>query len=135
MFPETKTDPYPIEPELRLLALSEAIRSSNSLASPEDVIQRAEKYLEFLKNKTPQKEIIVAVIDDFTSLTIYGKSEKKFSAKQNKGHREEVAAFLDAVKKGNPSPVSFEEIYQSTLATFKVLESASMKGKEVSMRD
>ena len=38
-------------PDLRMLALGEAIRSSNSLASTEEIVERAEKFLEFLKGE------------------------------------------------------------------------------------
>jgi polar amino acid transport system substrate-binding protein len=71
---------------------------------------------------------IIGIVDDFKELKIYGKSEKKYSSAQDKGHNGEVAAFCEAIKKGKPTPISFDEIYTSTLATFKVLESVAMKG-------
>lgn len=66
-----------------------------------------------------------AVIDDFGQMTVYSKtaSREKLPA-QDKGHREGIRRFLMAVRDGLPSPVPFQDMYRSTLATFKVLESA-----------
>lgn len=67
---------------------------------------------------------VVAIIDDFKTLTIYGKSVKKIKFKgQDKGHDEEVLSFLQSISKGAQPPISFEECYLSSLATFKVLQS------------
>jgi predicted dehydrogenase/threonine dehydrogenase-like Zn-dependent dehydrogenase len=71
----------------------------------------------------------IAVIDDFKKINWYGSRNSSSSAPQDKGHAEEVRLFLDAVRHGKPSPVSFDEIYLSTLATFKVLESIATKGQ------
>jgi predicted dehydrogenase/threonine dehydrogenase-like Zn-dependent dehydrogenase len=88
-------------------------------------------------SKKLQKEYIevfgsnmVAVCDDFRTLTMYGKSKTKTTTTQDKGHKDEVVSFIDSVKNGKPSPVSFDEIYLSTLATFKVIESLTQNGKE-----
>lgn len=71
----------------------------------------------------------VAIIDDFTSLTIAdGKSTvKKF--KQDKGHANELKAFFQGIKEGKPQPIPFEECYNSSLATLKVLESIAENRK------
>ncbi len=76
---------------------------------------------------------IVVKCDDFKTLSVFGKTESKRSSTQDKGHKKEVESFLKAVKSGEPSPISFDEIYLSTLATFKVIESISQKGKEISI--
>ena len=76
---------------------------------------------------------IVARSDDFKTLTISGKSENKFSSAQDKGHKNEIESFLHAVKSGAPAPIPFDEIVLSTLATFKVIESISQKGKEITV--
>lgn len=63
------------------------------------------------------------VIDDFKSMDIFGKVKK--SAKnpsQDKGHAMEVNQFLEALKAGQSLPISFEECYRSTKATFEVLD-------------
>ena len=62
---------------------------------------------------------------------INSKTEKKYSGTQDKGHRAEVASFLDSIKNGKPAPLAFDEIYLTSLATFKVLESISMNGTAV----
>jgi predicted dehydrogenase/threonine dehydrogenase-like Zn-dependent dehydrogenase len=69
----------------------------------------------------------VAVIDDFrrATLTRDGKTHKlggRF-ATQDKGHRAEVAVFVDAVRTGGPSPIPFGELLASMRATFAVVES------------
>ena len=74
---------------------------------------------------------MVAVINDYKEMSIFGKSEKKFTSSQDKGHTAEVKAFCDAIKNGKPTPISFNEIYTSMLATFKVLESIAQNGKQI----
>ena len=66
-----------------------------------------------------------AVIDNFQYLTLYQQSKKR-SFKLgaiDKGHRDEVRAFLQAIQQGSPSPISFESLVVTTLATFKIVES------------
>jgi predicted dehydrogenase/threonine dehydrogenase-like Zn-dependent dehydrogenase len=66
----------------------------------------------------------VARIDDFKTLTVYGRSSKTTKFKgQDKGHAAEVTSFLDAIASGKPQPIPFEECYISSLATIKVLQS------------
>ena len=63
------------------------------------------------------------IIDDFKTATIYGKSKYKTKlAQQEKGHQQEITAFIEAVKQGTSLPISFEECYESTKATFEVVE-------------
>lgn len=89
-------------------------------------------------NKLVSKEYLevfgsgmVAVLDDFKTLNLYGRSVVKSSGNQDKGHQAEVAAFLSAVQSGQSSPIPAEELFLSTLATFKVMESAAQNGKEI----
>ena len=42
---------------------------------------------------------------------------------QNKGQAEMVKAFVETLRSGAAAPISFAEIYASTLSTFKILES------------
>ncbi|MEO5571348.1 MAG: bi-domain-containing oxidoreductase [Bacteroidia bacterium] len=74
----------------------------------------------------------ITVIEDFISMNEFGKtvSENKLKA-QDKGHSHEVKLFLDAVKTGSPTPIPFNEIYLSSLATFKTIESISRNGERV----
>ncbi len=63
------------------------------------------------------------VIDDYKTMDIFGTGKKSIkNSSQDKGHTNEVALFIDAVKTGKQLPISFEECYASTLATFKVLD-------------
>lgn len=74
----------------------------------------------------------VMIIDDFKQMKIYGKSTKEFNlSKQDKGHRSEVSSFLNSVRAGKSSPISFEDIYNSMLATFKIEESVKRNGERV----
>jgi len=70
-------------------------------------------------------------MNDFRELNIYkdGKVHKEKSANQDKGFRNEFIAFRDSIKTGISS-ISFESIYNTTKATFKILESVK-SGKVV----
>lgn len=82
-------------------------------------------------NKKLRKEYLevfsqgqVAVIDDFTKMTVYVKRViKSHLRKQDKGHSKEVKSFLQSIENGLPTPIPFKDIYLTTLATFKVVES------------
>lgn len=64
------------------------------------------------------------IIDDFKEMNIYSDVKKRSKmSSQDKGHKDEVKQFIESINQGINSPISFEEIYNSTLATFKVLES------------
>jgi len=66
----------------------------------------------------------VLTVDDFRSLKIYGsKSQTIKSNTQDKGHAAEIDLFIKSIKDGLPSPITFNQLYLSSLATFKVLES------------
>lgn len=70
----------------------------------------------------------VAVIDDFKNMAIYSKRKWKSKLrKQDKGHAEEIRKFLGSIEKGLPTPMPFEDIYVSTLATLKIIESIRHK--------
>lgn len=68
---------------------------------------------------------ITGVIRDFKELEIYGygKPFKKNLLSQDKGQKTMLKLFIDAIKTGKPSPITFEEIYYATLTTFKIIES------------
>jgi polar amino acid transport system substrate-binding protein len=72
------------------------------------------------------------IINDFKEMSVYGKTTKKNNlSSQDKGHKEEVKLFLEAIKKGKNCPISFDETYNSMLATFKVEESISKNGAQI----
>ena len=64
----------------------------------------------------------ILVLDNFRWLTGYG--WKGFRGdrlwRQDKGHAAEVAAFIEAVKKGGPTPIPFEEVVEVTRATLQI---------------
>jgi predicted dehydrogenase len=66
-----------------------------------------------------------AAIDDFRRVSINGRASSWRSAllrRQDKGHRAEMASFIEAIERRAPSPVSFASALNSTRATFAVLE-------------
>lgn len=71
---------------------------------------------------------ITAILNDFKELTIYGQNKRRYKlSNQDKGHRHEVRAFLDAVRQGLRSPIPFEEIYLSSLLPLTIIESIRTK--------
>jgi len=65
----------------------------------------------------------VAILNDFRSTRCFGKLGKRaLKGKQAKGFAEELASFADAVKAGNPSPISFDSLVETTRITFAVRE-------------
>jgi predicted dehydrogenase len=66
-----------------------------------------------------------AIIDDFKELVVYsgGKKKKKKLISQDKGQKEEVKQFVEAIIEGRQNPIPFEEIYNTSLVTFKIIES------------
>lgn len=74
---------------------------------------------EYLEVSCGEKTI---VLDDYKIMDILGKGKKSIkNGSQDKGHATEVAAFLSAIKEGKQLPISFQECYNSTKATFEVL--------------
>ena len=69
------------------------------------------------------------IVDDFKTLSVYGKSLKRSEQKQDKGHQQEIIEFIDAIKNGKENPIPFDEIYNSMLATFKAIESIRTNGQ------
>jgi len=68
-----------------------------------------------------------AVLDDFKRLEIYksGKLTKEKSLNQDKGQKAEVAAFVNAILEGGIPPIGIDELFSTSLVTFKALESIS----------
>ena len=56
-------------------------------------------------------------------MDIIGKGKKTIkNGSQDKGHATEVAEFLLAIKEGKQLPISFADCYNSSKATFEVLD-------------
>ncbi len=67
-----------------------------------------------------------AVLEDFRRLELFRHGRKKIfrsPLRQDKGHRDEWAAFVRAIRAGGPSPISFEEIVSTTLVTLGAMQS------------
>lgn len=66
----------------------------------------------------------VAVIDNFKKGMFVkgGKTQEYNINKQDKGHKHEVCALINAVKTGKDMPIEFKELVISTLTTFKIVE-------------
>jgi predicted dehydrogenase/threonine dehydrogenase-like Zn-dependent dehydrogenase len=71
-------------------------------------------------------------IDDFKSAHMFHKQSRKTMKKfsQDKGHSQEMAAFLNSVLLGQASPISLDEIFSSTKTSFAILESLK-QGKPI----
>lgn len=64
-----------------------------------------------------------ALIDDFKKLTIFENNKTTTDKMAGKGHKQEVASFLEAIKTGKSLPIRFESLYITSLTTFKILDS------------
>jgi predicted dehydrogenase len=65
------------------------------------------------------------IIRDFKEIEI-ASSQKTIRKKlwsQDKGQKRMVQSFIGAILKGKATPISFEDIYATTLTTFKIFES------------
>jgi polar amino acid transport system substrate-binding protein len=71
------------------------------------------------------------ILDDFKSLNMFGKTNKKIEQKQDKGHQQEIIEFINSIKEGKSNPIAFEEIYNSMLATFKAITSIRSNGQSI----
>ncbi|MEQ8910208.1 MAG: Gfo/Idh/MocA family oxidoreductase [Vicingaceae bacterium] len=74
-----------------------------------------------------------AVLEDFKSLSLIDKKVSKSKAKQDKGYQAEIQALTKSISQGKAMPIPFEELYEVTLATFKVLESIKLKGERITL--
>ncbi len=67
----------------------------------------------------------IAVIDDFRTVTLCrdGRTTRKSSRGQDKGHRAEIAAFAEALVNGGPAPIPWHELRAVTLASLMAVRS------------
>ena len=87
--------------------------------------QTSKEYLEvYSGNKT-------AIIDDFKVLSLFDSKTVRHTANQDKGYKNEVASFVNSIKEGKEMPIPFEELYLSTLASFKAIESVKRDGEKI----
>lgn len=67
----------------------------------------------------------VAVLDDFRSLELIADGRRQATAsrlRQDKGHRLEWQAFVDAILAGGPPPIPYDHLIGVTRASFKAIE-------------
>ncbi len=64
-------------------------------------------------------------MDNFSRLTTMVKGRKKIkkAVLRDKGHKSEMNILIETIKDHKPMPISFESLYATTLATFKIHES------------
>jgi predicted dehydrogenase/threonine dehydrogenase-like Zn-dependent dehydrogenase len=76
----------------------------------------------------------VAVLEDFRSLKLIagGRAKVSHAGAQDKGHRGEMNAWVNAMQTGASEPVPFDHAVAATQATFAVLKSLS-EGRPVSL--
>jgi len=127
------TDDEPIK------VYAESISTLNDKISPEDNISIIVKFkngsvgnLTYLANgdKAMPKENIevfgagnIGVINDFKEGTLYKNGKAHKLRYSGKGHKEEIAIFLNNLQVSKGSPISFRSICITTLTTFKILDS------------
>lgn len=120
---------------------AESISTDNDKISPKDNIAVVVKFKDgSLGNLTyhangdkslPKERIEVSgagsigIINDFKDGVFYKDGKARKLKSSGKGHKEEVTAFLDAVKNGKDSPIDFRSICLTTLTTYKILDSLS----------
>ncbi len=86
-------------------------------------------YLANGDNSLPKEKIEVfgagniGVINDFRDGTFYADGKISKLKSSGKGHKEEVEAFLNAIRDGNESPINFRSICLTTLTTLKIMDS------------
>ncbi len=118
---------------------ADCINSTNEKISPADNIAIVIKFkdgsvgnLTYLANgdKGMPKELIevfsgskIGIINDFKDGMIYKNGKGTKIKSSGKGHKEEVEVFINALRSGNESPISFRSICLTTLTTFKIHDS------------
>ena len=67
----------------------------------------------------------VFLLNDFKTLSIYARGKKKVKQilHQDKGQQNEIKHFLETILHGGVPRISFDELYSTSLTTFKIIES------------
>ncbi|MCD6201359.1 MAG: bi-domain-containing oxidoreductase [Bacteroidales bacterium] len=66
---------------------------------------------------------VIGIINDFKDGLIYRNGKTIKLRSQGKGHKEEVYAFLNKMKRGESAPITFRSVCLTTLTTFKIRDS------------
>ncbi len=64
-----------------------------------------------------------AILHNFERVDFYSGGKKKSKNYFGKGHKEEIEAFINSIKKGESSPIELQSIYLTTQTTFSIVES------------
>lgn len=64
-----------------------------------------------------------AILNNFESVDFYSGGKRKSRNYFGKGHKEEVEAFIDAIRKGEKSPINMESLFLTTKTTFAIVQS------------
>lgn len=62
-------------------------------------------------------------INDFRSGELFQNNKTTILKSLSKGHKQEVTEYIEALKNGSNSPISFESIKLTTMTTFKIIDS------------
>ncbi|MFB6258366.1 MAG: bi-domain-containing oxidoreductase [Flavobacteriales bacterium] len=69
-------------------------------------------------------------LEDFKKVRVLGASSREKRSKQDKGHAEEFRCWTDSLKKGNEAPIPFEQLLNSTWASFALKKSVEGRAEE-----
>ncbi|MGD0469358.1 MAG: bi-domain-containing oxidoreductase [Terriglobales bacterium] len=78
----------------------------------------------------------VAILEDFRRLELVRNGRKQITRarwRQDKGHKAEMQAFVDALQGKTPPPIPFEQLVGSTLATLR-LQNSCQTGQPLAVR-
>ena len=70
------------------------------------------------------------VIQDFRQGTGYFRGQEQTVRRPGKGHREEVQAFIDALRSGSGNPIPVEDILLVSFTTFKIIKSLEARSPQ-----
>jgi predicted dehydrogenase/threonine dehydrogenase-like Zn-dependent dehydrogenase len=76
------------------------------------------------------------VLEDYKRIELFANGKKSVNRsilRSDKGHRAGMAAFVDAVRGGKPSPIPFDEIVRSMQVTFAARQSIASGGATVEL--
>ncbi len=118
---------------------ADCIQSDNEKLKLDDNIAIVVKFkngsvgnLTYLANGDPSlpKELIevfgagkVGIINNFQNGSLHIGNKSKSLKSSGKGHQQEVQEFLNVIKEGKDSPISFRSMCLTTLTTFKIIDS------------
>ena len=79
----------------------------------------------------------IAVLDDFRSLELVNQGSRstvRSRFRQDKGHKAEWSAFVNAIRTGSPPPIPYDHLFGVTRATFAAVQALHM-GETVSIEN